>query len=164
MTFIRWCNGKVSRCSWLKCCSTFFQEIKANLIYWTVIALHSITMFRLWMRTEATTNRQPSTFFFRLTEGHQDWFLRLFSWGTYWVTKMHRWGFFDASSFNLAYMHKTCKSRSLYICISITVKELRAPRSTKRFHFVDFTKGQLISKCPFGVFKSSKKPIPGFLP
>ena len=72
-------------------------------------------------------------------EGHQDWFLRLFSWGTYWVTKMHRWGFFDASSFNLAYMHKTCKSRSLYICISITVKELCAPRSTKRFHFVGFT-------------------------
>ena len=30
-----------------------------------------------------------------------------------------------------------------------------------------FTKGQLISKCPFGVFKSSKKPskfFPGFLP
>ena len=29
------------------------------------------------------------------------------------------------------------------------------------------TKGQLILKCPFGVFKSSKKPtkfVPGFLP
>ena len=141
MTFIRWCNGKVSRCSWLKCCSTFFQEIKANLIYWTVIALHSITMFRLWMRTEKPLRIDSLLrFFFRLTEGHQDWFLRLFSWGTYWVTKMHRWGFFDASSFNLAYMHKTCKSRSLYICIYITVKELCAPRSTKHFHFVGFTK------------------------
>ena len=30
----------------------------------------------------------------------------------------------------------------MYICISITVKELRAPRSTKRFHFVGFTKGK----------------------
>ena len=31
----------------------------------------------------------------------------------------------------------------------------------------NFAKGQLISKCPFGVFKSSKKPMnifPGFLP
>ena len=32
---------------------------------------------------------------------------------------------------------------------------------------MQYTKGQLISKCPFGVFKSPKKPtkfFPGFLP
>ena len=35
------------------------------------------------------------------------------------------------------------------------------------YDFVSSAKGQLISKCPFGVFKSSKKPMkffPGLLP
>ena len=34
-------------------------------------------------------------------------------------------------------------------------------------HLIEASKGQLISKCPFGVFKSPKKPMkffPGFLP
>ena len=42
-------------------------------------------------------------------------------------------------------------------------KEIEAMRKTAEIG----SKGQLISKCPFGVFKSTKKPtkfFPGFLP
>ena len=51
--------------------------------------------------------------------------------------------------------------------LSLAKKKKKAKRLVLSDDEDDDSKGQLILKCPFGVFKSSKKPtkfFPGFLP
>ena len=143
LSFLRWCNEKVSRCSRLKCCSTLFQEIKANLIYWTVIALHSITMFRLWMRTEKPLRIDSLLrFFFVLLKAIKIDFLGCF------LEEHIEWRRKCTAEVSLMLPRltwPTCiKHASLgaciYRCIYITVKELCAPGSkvNKTFPFCWF--------------------------
>ena len=47
------------------------------------------------------------------------------------------------------------------------IDNVRGEINKRQWYVHIFSKGQLISKCPFGAFKSSKKPTkknPGFLP
>ena len=62
--------------------------------------------------------------------------------------------------------YKTLVNRVTYCVLSMSFFLQRDQNNEESFSFW-VTKGQLISKCPFGVFKSPKKPtifVPGFLP
>ena len=60
------------------------------------------------------------------------------------------------------------KNNNCWRAIHVTGKPIKFEQNkTRRVNNVKGTKGQLISKCPFGVFKSPKKPTKvcqGFLP
>ena len=63
-------------------------------------------------------------------------------------------------------LNKVIRVRILLYC-RYTIKTKLKEQTNERFGPGTIAKGQLISKCPFGVFKSPKKPIeffPGFLP